>query len=40
MRIYLTGAVGVQHAGGLLPQQAFPGPQGRPTAAASWPRCR
>jgi SARP family transcriptional regulator, regulator of embCAB operon len=29
MRIYLTGALSVQHAGTLLPQRAFPGVQGR-----------
>jgi DNA-binding SARP family transcriptional activator len=29
MRVYLTGAVSVQHGAGLLQQRAFPGPQGR-----------
>jgi Transcriptional regulatory protein, C terminal len=29
MRVYLTGALSVQHGSGLLPQRAFPGPQGR-----------
>jgi DNA-binding SARP family transcriptional activator len=29
MRVYLTGAVSVQHGATLLPQRAFPGPQGR-----------
>jgi DNA-binding SARP family transcriptional activator len=29
LRIYLTGTISVQHATMLVPQRAFPGPQGR-----------